>query len=103
MKVLSSSRILYMCSLILITSIAWYVVKLDVVNAYDVSTFYGAGNCQCEDSSPCPTPLCSAGTKGFCGQGALPSHYCVPNISHPCGSKYECHWHGTNNNCTIMN
>lgn len=92
MKVLSSSRILYMCLLILITSIAWYVVKPEVVNAYDVS-LYGAGNCHCAKLALCPTGLgCDSGQYiKYCATSYPPIESCMKNtLNKPCGTDSGC-------------
>lgn len=95
-----------MCSLILITSIAWYVVKPDIVNAYDVSGFYGAGNCKCADLSDCPDVCNSAQWIVSCEQSHSSDHNCEGPYSNykPCGrSPSSCKdYPGGSYNCAIM-
>ena len=105
MKVLSSSRILYMCLLILVTSMAWCVVKPDVVNAYDVSGFYGAGNCKCRQNYSCTEydPKCRDRDYYGCLTGYSSSNFCEENSATPCGYVNYCESKpGVNYNCEIM-
>ncbi len=89
MKVISSSRSLYMCLLILMALVTWSIVKPEVVNAYDFSAFYGAGNCHCADTSFCPTTLgCDSGMWiQYCLTGYPATESCEKDTSNkPCGT-----------------
>ena len=85
-----------MCLLILVASIAWYVVKPDVVNAYGLSTFYGAEtpNCKCANTGGCKkvSSNCDSGTWVINCDAASHNEtdYCYTNSVEKCGSHEDC-------------